>query len=117
MAASRPPKTPFPYPYKSGQHEVTRADARRLRKRAVAALGNDGIGRPSAYHREIFDQILADPRCVGIRFYPGIDDKGEVTMLYVGIDAKGNNLTSLIGDLPFRCPPFCAATRDGVLDL
>ena len=116
MAASKSPRTTFPYPYKTGRHEVTHKDARRLRKRAIAALGNDGIGRPSAYHRDIFDKILADERCVGIRFYPGIDDKGEVTLLYCGFDAKGNNiLQGTIGDLPYRCPPFCPPVKDGIL--
>lgn len=116
MATSKPPKSRFPFPYKRGRHEVSHADARRLRKRAIKALGNDGIGRSAAYHRDIFDKILADERVVGLRFYPGIDDKGEVTLLYCGFDAKGNNvLAGTIGDLPYRCPPFCAAA-DGILE-
>ena len=37
-------------------------------------------------------------------------------MLFCGFDAKGNNiLKGTIGDLPFRCPPFCPPVADGIL--
>ena len=80
MATSKDPKSSFPYPYRKGRHEVTHADARRMRKRAITALGTqEGFGRAAGYHREIFDKILAQPACVGVRCYPGLDDKGEFT--------------------------------------
>lgn len=117
MATSKDPKSSFPYPYRKGRHEVTHADARRMRKRAITALGTqEGLGRAAGYHREIFDKILAQPACVGVRCYPGLDDKGEFTMLFCGFDAKGNNiLKGTIGDLPYRCPPFCPPVADGIL--
>ena len=42
--------------------------------------------------RDIIDQILAQPGCVGIRLYNAINEEGQKTMVYLGIDADGNNL-------------------------
>lgn len=112
--ASKPPK--FPYRYTPGQHEVTHAQARRMRNRALEVYGTVGIGSAQGYHREIFDKILADARCVGIRIYPSVDGEGQFTLLFCGFDSKGNNiLVGTIGDTPFRCPPFCPPVRDGIL--
>jgi len=111
---SKPPK--FPYRYKPGQHEVTHARARKMRKRALEVYGREGIGSAQGYHREIFETILGDRRCVGIRFYPGIDEGGQFTLLFCGFDSKGDNiLVGTIGDSPYRCPPFCPPSGGGVL--
>lgn len=116
MATSKPPKTKFPYPYKPRRHEVSHAAAIRMRKRAIAVLGCDGIGRSAGYNREIFDKILSNPACVGIRFFPGINDDGEFTILFCAFDSKGNNiLKGTIGDVPYHCPPFCPPVKDSIL--
>ncbi len=111
-----PKPAKFPYRYTSGQHEVTHAQARRMRKRALEVYGTIGIGSAHGYHRDIFEKILGDARCVGIRIYPGVDGEGQFALLFCGFDSKGNNiLVGTIGDTPFRCPPFCPPTKDGVL--
>ncbi|WP_188937517.1 hypothetical protein [Puia dinghuensis] len=42
--------------------------------------------------RNIIDQLLAQPGCVGLRFYYGINEEGQKTLVYVGIDADGQDL-------------------------
>jgi hypothetical protein len=44
-----------------------------------------------SYHigRNIIDQILAQPGCVGLRFYNALNEEGQKTLVYVGIDASG----------------------------
>lgn len=42
--------------------------------------------------RNIIEQILAQPGCVGIRFYNAYNEKGEKTMVYVGVDASGKGI-------------------------
>jgi len=42
--------------------------------------------------RNIIDQILAQPGCVGMRFYDAINEEGQKTLVYVGIDASGNDM-------------------------
>ncbi len=48
----------------------------------------------ASYHigRNIIEQILAQPGCVSIRFFNAIDEAGRQTLVYVGVDAKGNNI-------------------------
>src|SRR5687768_16348366 len=40
--------------------------------------------------RNIIDQILAQPGCVGLRFYNAYNEVGEKTFVYVGLNEKGN---------------------------
>lgn len=42
--------------------------------------------------RNIIDQILAQPGCAGMRFYYGLNEEGQKTLVYVGIDADGKDL-------------------------
>jgi len=39
--------------------------------------------------REIIEKILAQPHCAGIRFYNGITEIGQKTLVYVGVDGDG----------------------------
>lgn len=43
--------------------------------------------------RDIINQILAQPGCVGMRFYNGYNEEGVKTLVYVGIDAYGKSIT------------------------
>jgi hypothetical protein len=51
-------------------------------------------GEASGYYlgRNIIDKILAQPGCVGIRFHYGVNDKGQKTLVYIGVDADGKDL-------------------------
>lgn len=42
--------------------------------------------------RNIIDQVLAQPGCVGIRFYNAYNEAGEKTLVYVGVDEFGKAL-------------------------
>ena len=42
--------------------------------------------------RNIIDQILAQPGCMGMRFYYGLNEEGQKTLVYVGVDADGKDL-------------------------
>jgi hypothetical protein len=42
--------------------------------------------------RNIIDQILAQPGCVGLRFYNALNETGERTFVYVGIAADGKDI-------------------------
>ena len=39
--------------------------------------------------RKIVDEILAQPGCVGMRFYNAYNEVGEKTLVYVGINEEG----------------------------
>lgn len=42
--------------------------------------------------KQIIEQMLAQPGCVGIRFFDAINEKGQKTLVYVGIDSKGKSI-------------------------
>lgn len=46
--------------------------------------------------RNIIDRILAQPGCVGLRFYNAINETGQTTLVYVGVDARGNDITKTV---------------------
>jgi hypothetical protein len=52
------------------------------------------LGESKSYiiGRSIIDQILAQPGCVGLRIFDAVNEEGNKTLVYVGIDSKGNNL-------------------------
>jgi len=45
--------------------------------------------------KNIIEAILAQPGCVGIAFNDAINEFGNKTLVYVGIDAKGKGITEL----------------------
>lgn len=45
--------------------------------------------------KAILDQILAQPGCVGVRFFDAINEAGIKTLVYVGIDSNGKNLLEI----------------------
>ena len=44
---------------------------------------------------KIIEEILAQPGCVGIRFFDAINETGVKTLVYAGIDAKGKNILEI----------------------
>jgi hypothetical protein len=81
-----------------------------LTKKDYAAVGGEigretatefikafGQAHPNENHvyylgRNIIDKILAQPGCVGMRFYYGLNAEGKKTLVYVGMDADGKDL-------------------------
>lgn len=46
--------------------------------------------------RNILESILAQPGCVAIRFYNAINELGEKTLVYTGIDAKNQVIAEYV---------------------
>lgn len=45
--------------------------------------------------RSILDQVLAQPGCVGMRFYNAYNEAGEKTLVYVGVTAQGTDMLNV----------------------
>src|SRR5579872_1700066 len=48
--------------------------------------------RGFALGRVILEKILAQPGCVGIRFHHAINNEGQRTVVYIGMDANGKDM-------------------------
>ena len=59
--------------------------------------------------KEIFDQILAQSGCEGLRMYFAIEPDGTKTLVVVGIDSAENDMTTgLIAEKFGPCPKRCS---------
>jgi hypothetical protein len=43
--------------------------------------------------KNIMMEILSQPGCAGMRFYKALNEFGQETIVYLGIDSNGNKLT------------------------
>ena len=62
------------------------------------------------FGRNIFEKILAQHGCVGIRYYYAATNEGSPTIVLVGVDSTGNDMEQgVIGEIAIPCPPFCSS--------
>lgn len=62
------------------------------------------------FARNIFEKILAQPGCVGIRYYYAALDDGSPTIVLVGVDSLRNDIEQgVIGETILPCPPLCGS--------
>ncbi|MFQ6113898.1 MAG: hypothetical protein ACE5NG_07385, partial [bacterium] len=65
------------------------------------------------FGREAVLGILEQEGCVGIRYYYGLKDNGKPTLILVGVDQEGNDMThGLLAQRPFMCPPYCGEANE-----
>lgn len=76
--------------YASVGGEISLETATKFTKAYAENHANENL----SYHlgRNIIEKILAQPGCVGMRFYYGYNDEGQKTLVYVGLDANGNDM-------------------------
>ncbi len=60
------------------------------------------------FGRNIFDKILAQPGCVGVRLYYAQKADGSPTVVLAGVDTYGNDIKGgVYGEDWLPCPPWC----------
>jgi len=52
--------------------------------------------RAVSYGKTVLEQILSQKGCVGIRFYFAKDKEGKTTLVFIGVDKNGKDLTTPI---------------------
>ncbi len=73
--------------------------------RATINLG-ETIGH--AVGKNLVNDLLIQPGCMGMRLYYAINKKGKKQLVAVGVDANGDDMTQgVILDEFFDCPPEC----------
>ena len=86
----------------------------RIPLQAAAALtrrfrdAEPGGTRGGMFPRKVFDEILAQAGCEGIRIYFGREADNKAAGILVGVDAEGDDMTAgELAEFWFPCPPFC----------
>ena len=94
-------------PKKTHSHEVSLDSAKKyiqnLKKDAMQMKTQGGM-----FYREIFDKILSQKGVIGIRYYYAKTDDGNPTIVMVGVDSLGKDMTkAAIAETSVPCPPYC----------
>lgn len=63
----------------------------------ISAYRNANPSDLTSYYigRNILDQVLAQPGCVGLRFYNAYNEAGVKTLVYVGVNAQGQDMLNI----------------------
>ena len=84
-------------------HRVPLEEAVAQARRARGTPNRGGL-----FLRKEIDELLAQPGCAGLRFYYGQTAEGRETLILVGTDGDGNDMTGgVVLENHFDCPPFC----------
>ena len=84
-------------------HRIPLEEAAAQTRRYRAGLRKGGL-----FLRKEVDELLAQPGCAALRFYYGRTEDGADTLVLVGSDDKGSDMTGgVVLELHFPCPPFC----------
>ena len=101
-----------------GGHEITLAEAKELTRRFRDTHKADKEKtRSHRISREVIEKILAQPGCAGLRVYHGHRKEkgergGEETVVIVGVTDDGTDMTAVIAEEAWGCPPYCAASGE-----
>ncbi|HEU4700669.1 MAG TPA: hypothetical protein VFS40_15905, partial [Gemmatimonadales bacterium] len=62
---------------------------------------------------EVIDRILRQDGCTGLRIYHGLEAAGDErggpeALVFVGVTAADDDLTTVIAEETWRCPPICS---------
>ena len=92
-------------------HDITLADAAALTKKYRDSVP-DGSRKGAFFGRAAIEAILAQADAVGIRYYHGIDDRGEPVLVLTGADANENDLyQGLLAERAMPCPTQCGTNN------
>lgn len=94
-------------PKKNHSHEVSLDSAKKyiqnLKKDAIQMKTQGGL-----FYRDVFDKMLSQKGLVGIRYYYAKMDDGSPTIVMVGVDSLGKDMSkAVIAEGTYPCPPYC----------
>ncbi|MFA6456463.1 MAG: hypothetical protein WCW40_06530 [Bacteroidota bacterium] len=94
-------------PKKTHSHEIPVDSAKKfignLQKDAMQMKTKGGM-----FFRDVFDKMLSQKGVVGIRYYYAKMDDGTPTIVLVGVDSLGKDMTtSTVAERTYPCPPYC----------
>lgn len=89
-------------------HRISLSDAAAQTRRYRDHVGKADAPKSGFFFRKLIDELLAQPGCAGLRICYARTDKGEDSLVLVGVDKNGNDMVegTLLEDA-FYCPPIC----------
>jgi hypothetical protein len=93
--------------------EVGEAIDKELAAKMVKDFQDSHPKEITAYYigRTIIEKILNQPNCVGIRFYNALNEIGEKTLVYIGVDENDE----LISEISIIDNSGCYRIKEGIV--
>lgn len=94
-------------PNSTHSHEVSLDSARKYIKNLEQDAAQMKV-KGGIFYRNAFEKLLSHKGVIGIRYYYAKNDNGTPTLVLVGVDSTGKDLTTAsIMEQSFPCPPYC----------
>lgn len=99
-------------------HHITLHDAARLTRNYRTSVQDEKSATLGEFFsRDALVAALDQKNCIGLRIYYGKRDDGMPVLVFVGVDAAGNDMTDgFVGEYGYLCPPICGAENQLTLD-
>jgi hypothetical protein len=84
---------------KTNYAEVGEAISHELAAKMIKDFNDANPSHQYCFHigRNVIEQVLAQPGCVGMRIYRAVNEKGRETLVYAGIDSNGKTIFEYSG--------------------
>lgn len=93
-------------------HNITLQEGIELTK-AYRVTSKGDVPLAQYFGKDALANVLAQPGCVGLRMYYAKHQDGSSTMVIVGVDNKGNDITKgLLCQKASQCPPWCPGASE-----
>src|SRR5262245_55587198 len=95
----------------SEDHDISLADAAAMTKAYRMSMPT-GSRKGGFFGRDGIESLLAQEGCVGIRYYHGLDSRGEPVIILVGTDENEDDLVDgRLLEFAIPCPNQCGASN------
>ncbi len=89
-------------------HLISLAEAAEMTHAYQNAAQFQGMTVACMMDNNAYQQVMTQPGCTGVRTYFALDELNNLTIVVVGVDAQGNDITNgIIMEISYRCPILC----------
>jgi hypothetical protein len=90
-------------------HIITLSEAETMTHAYQQASQFQGLTVACRIDASAYQEVLAQTGCVGVRTYFALNAKSELTIVVVGVDANGEDMTDgVLLNRAYDCPSACA---------
>ncbi len=94
----------------TNQHIISLTEATEMTHAYQNASQFQGMTISCMMDNDAYQQVMTQPGCVSLRTYFALDEFNNLTIVVVGVDSQGNDMTSgVLINRAYRCPAICPA--------
>jgi hypothetical protein len=90
------------------QHIISLSEAETMTHAYQADPQFQGLTIASCIDKNAYTEVINQPECERLRTYFALNEQGNLTIVVVGVDANGNDLTNgILLNKGYDCPSNC----------